>query len=192
MGNAFEFVVSWSEDMDYGTRGCMAVVGGARGASKYGMESPGVHRRRNALTGTFLTTHDEDTGFRLRKDLFLGSCQNARRSGLHQTVHTYLFQLVSTKVPTMWLDRYRDPGRWTTTSRRLAGAVSVTPLQLSTSARFCSAIVEVIRDRSSVKTCVEGFEWSHGFMTRTFVRTIAGDPIIVLDAITTNGKSQCS
>ena len=61
-----------------------------------GMESLAVHRRGNALTGTFLTILDEETGFRLRKELLLGSCQNARRSGLHQTIHTYL-QLVSTK-----------------------------------------------------------------------------------------------
>ena len=128
-------VVTWSEDMDYGTRGCMAVVGGAHGASKYGMESPGVHRRRNALTGTFLTILDEETGFRLRKELFQGSLSKRQEVRITSN-NPHVFATCLYKMLTMVLDMYRDPGRWSTTSRRLAYAVSVTPLQLSTSARL--------------------------------------------------------
>ena len=130
--------------MDYGTRGCMVVVGGARGVSRYGMESPGVHRRRNALTGTFLTILDEETGFRLRKELFQGSLSKRQEVRITSN-NPYVFATCLYKMLTMVLDMYRDPGRW---SKTCIHCPTPCRLRLSskTSARFVFRNSRRIRD----------------------------------------------
>ena len=176
--------------MDYGTRGCMVVVGGACVAFRYGkLGCPPTWER---AYGNFLD--NSRRGYRLPSSKGSLSRFLPKRQKVWITPNSpHVF------VPACLYKGAHDVVGQVSGSRSLdndissvAYAVSVTPLLLCAPARFCSAIVEVIRDCSSDETCVEGFEWSLGFLTRTFVRTIAGAPIIVLDAITTNGRSQCS
>ena len=133
---------------------------------------PGCPPTSERAYGTFLTTIDEETGFRLRKwDLFLFLPKRQKVRNTPNSPHIF----VPLQTVNLSLQRCSRWG-WTGIGTQVVGQrhPSVGPRRDGYASPaeyvcpFCSAIVEVIRDRSSDETCVEGFEWSLGFLTRTF------------------------
>ena len=99
-------------------------------------------------------------------------------------------QLVSTKVLTMVLDMYRDPGRMVDDISSVGLRQVVYTSSADTSARLGSAIVEVISDYSSGETGTDGCKWTHGLIICTGIRTSTGGPR-VKKVINTNAKKSC-
>eukprot|EP00927_Polykrikos_kofoidii_P033473 TRINITY_DN282_c0_g1_i7.p1 TRINITY_DN282_c0_g1~~TRINITY_DN282_c0_g1_i7.p1 ORF type:complete len:1106 (-),score=182.29 TRINITY_DN282_c0_g1_i7:180-3497(-) len=137
---------------------------------------------------TFLDGIDEATGFNLRRDIYLTffALAPAGQDYFKQS-NTYL-HLVSTKVLTMALDLYRDPVR-------MVDDISGVGLRhvgygISTEffGPFASSAVQVIAGLTSDQTCVDGFNWSMGLMTKCTMRTIIEGSTIVMKAINTNTR----
>jgi hemoglobin-like flavoprotein len=152
------------------------------------MENMGQPPKWERAYANFLDNIDEETGYRLRKDLFQRFFTTAPGGqDYFKQSNTYL-HLVSTKVLTMVLDMYRDPVRMVDdiSSVGLRHVGYGAPPEYFGS--YCSAIVEVIKDFTSDETCVEGFKWSLGLIARSIVRTIAEGSTLVMKAINVNTK----
>eukprot|EP00927_Polykrikos_kofoidii_P030732 TRINITY_DN2645_c0_g1_i6.p1 TRINITY_DN2645_c0_g1~~TRINITY_DN2645_c0_g1_i6.p1 ORF type:complete len:1095 (-),score=184.74 TRINITY_DN2645_c0_g1_i6:117-3401(-) len=140
----------------------------------------------------FLDGIDEATGFNLRRDIYLRffALSPAGQDYFKQS-NTYL-HLVSTKVLTMVLDLYREPVR-------MVDDISGVGLRhvgygISTEffGPFASATVEVIAGLTRDQTCVEGFNWSIGLISKSTVRTIIEGSTIVMKAINVNTRKSMS
>eukprot|EP00927_Polykrikos_kofoidii_P030131 TRINITY_DN2598_c0_g1_i1.p1 TRINITY_DN2598_c0_g1~~TRINITY_DN2598_c0_g1_i1.p1 ORF type:complete len:1095 (-),score=162.84 TRINITY_DN2598_c0_g1_i1:273-3557(-) len=136
----------------------------------------------------FLDGIDEDTGFRLRRDIYARffSLAPAGQEYFKQS-NTYL-HLVSTKVLTMAIDIFRDPVRMideiSGVGLRHVG-YGVSPDFFSP---FASSTVEVVAGFTSDEECIEGFKWSIGLMAKSTMRTLIEGSTIVMKSININTR----
>eukprot|EP00927_Polykrikos_kofoidii_P002426 TRINITY_DN1096_c0_g1_i13.p1 TRINITY_DN1096_c0_g1~~TRINITY_DN1096_c0_g1_i13.p1 ORF type:complete len:1086 (+),score=186.39 TRINITY_DN1096_c0_g1_i13:79-3336(+) len=152
------------------------------------MKNMGMPAKWEKAYAKFLDGIDEDTGFRLRRDIYARffALAPAGQDYFKQS-NTYL-HLVSTKVLNMVLDVFRDPVRMIDD----ISGVGLRHVGYGVSAEFfspfASSTVEVVATFTSDEMAIEGFKWSIGLMAKSTMRTLIEGSTIVMKAINVNTK----